>query len=92
MDHSTVKDLTWIRADGKEMEQSDWDFDGGQSLGMLIDGAATDEIDDRGRPIYGDSMLLIVNAGAEEVHLHCPRSLKRTMAMKGDGMPGSGAN
>ena len=79
MDHSSVKDLTWIRADGKEMEQSDWDFEGGQSLGMLIDGAATDETDDRGRPIYGDTMLLIVNAGTEEVRFALP-----TIAGKSD--------
>jgi glycogen operon protein len=71
MDHSSVKDLTWIRPDGKEMEQGDWDS-GGHSVGMLIDGTATDETDDRGRPIHGDTMLLLVNAGPEEVRFTLP--------------------
>ena len=45
------KDVTWIRPDGQEMTDADW-RDGathGRS-GMLIDGAATDEVDERGRP------------------------------------------
>jgi glycogen operon protein len=71
-DHAGVKDLTWIRADGAEMQQDHWSDVAAQSLGMLIDGDATDETDDRGRPIRGDTMLLIVNAGSNEVRFTLP--------------------
>jgi glycogen operon protein len=39
---------------------------------MLIHGAATDETDDRGRPIHGDTMLVIMNGGADEVPFALP--------------------
>ena len=89
-DHSGVKDLTWVRPDGKEMEQQDWDFTEGRTLGMLIDGDATDETDDRGRPIHGDTMLLIVNAGSEEVRFTLPavagKSENGNSERRGDAM------
>jgi len=60
------KDLSWIRPDGKEMTQQDWHDAGNHALGMLIYGGATDEADDRGRPLRGDTMLLLVNGGGTE--------------------------
>jgi glycogen operon protein len=72
VDHSGVKDLTWIRPDGQEMQQDDWGDGAARSLGMLIDGEATDETDDRGRPIAGDTMLLLLNAGEDAVEFAIP--------------------
>jgi isoamylase len=39
---------------------------------MLIYGDATDEIDDRGRPIRGETLLLILNGGDTAVHFSLP--------------------
>ena len=72
IDHAGVKDLTWIRADGQEMQQDDWGNTAAHALGMLIDGEATDETDDRCRPIAGDTMLLLLNAGDSEVAYAIP--------------------
>ena len=36
-----------------EMSDDDWDEPDAHVLGMLIDGEATDEVDDRGRPVVG---------------------------------------
>ena len=72
MDHSDVKDLTWLRPDGQEMQEQDWNFTEARALGMLIHGEATDETDDRGRPIHGDTMLLLVNAADQEVRFTLP--------------------
>jgi glycogen operon protein len=58
-----TKDLAWIRPDGKEMTDDEWNDPSNQVLGMLIDGHATDEVDERGRPIYGDTLLLVLNGG-----------------------------
>jgi glycogen operon protein len=57
------KDLSWIRADGREMNDADWHDSDNQALGMLIYGDATDETDDRGHPIKGETLLLIANGG-----------------------------
>jgi glycogen operon protein len=67
------KDLVWIRADGNEMTEQDWQNPGNHTLGMLINGDATDEMDDRGRPIKGDTMLLIAHAGDHDVDVTLPR-------------------
>ena len=68
-----VKDVMWIRPDGGEMSDDDWADTGNQMLGMLVDGQATDELDERGRPIYGDTLLLILNAGAKSRSFELPK-------------------
>jgi isoamylase len=58
-----VKDLAWLRPDGEEMADPDWSDAENHVLGMLIHGQATDEVDERGRPIFGDTLLLLLNGG-----------------------------
>jgi len=72
VDHRGVKDLTWLRADGQELTEEDWKDPAARSLGMLIDGEATDETDDKGKPIRGDTMLLLVNASEGDVDFTLP--------------------
>jgi glycogen operon protein len=55
--------VTWVKTDGKEMTDVDWRDAKAQTLGMLIDGAATDEVDERGHAVCGDTLLLIMNSG-----------------------------
>jgi glycogen operon protein len=57
------RDVTWLRADGREMTGPDWDAAENSVLGMLLDGRAVDEVDDRGRPLRGDTLLLLMNGG-----------------------------
>ncbi len=73
------KDLCWIRPDGEEMTDADWHNRDNHAIGMLIYGEATDETDDRGRPIKGDTLLLIVNGGTEPVDFKMP-------TIEGDGI------
>jgi glycogen operon protein len=68
-----VKDMIWIRADGQEMTDAEWHNPENRTLGMLIPGDSTDETDDRGRPIKGDTMLLIAHAGDHDVDITLPR-------------------
>jgi glycogen operon protein len=66
------KDLSWIHPDGREMTGDDWRNGNNHALGMLIYGEATDETDDRGRPVKGETMLLLVNASETVVTFHTP--------------------
>jgi len=59
-----VKDLTWLRPDGSEMTDADWADPSNHVLGMLILGEATDEVDERGRRLLGEAILLLTNGGA----------------------------
>ena len=79
--HAGLKDLTWLRPDGTEMTQAAWDAGDTHVLGMLVNGRATDETDDRGRPIEGDTMLLLVNGSADAVTFTPP-------ALEEDGVAG----
>ena len=45
------------------MTEQDWSDPDLHSIGMLLPGRATDEIDTRGRSYAGDSLLILLNAG-----------------------------
>jgi len=66
------KDLSWIHPAGREMTGDDWRDGNNRALGMLIYGEATDETDDRGRPVKGETMLLLTNASEEPVTFITP--------------------
>ncbi len=67
-----VKDLTWVRPDGEEMRHEDWQDSENHILGMLLHGQATDEVDERGRPIFGDTLLLLLNGGSRSRYFTMP--------------------
>jgi isoamylase len=67
------KDLTWLRPDGQEMTAAEWEDGGNHVLGMLIRAEATDEIDERGRRVTGDAILLLLNGGARSKPFCLPR-------------------
>ncbi|MET0794418.1 MAG: glycogen debranching protein GlgX [Polyangiaceae bacterium] len=56
------KDVTWLRSDGTEMSIDDWGNGRNHLLGMLIPGDASDDVDERGRPNRGQTLLLLLNA------------------------------
>jgi len=66
------KDVAWLRPDGREMTERDWAPADRQFLGMLLYGAATDEVDASGRPLVGDTLLLYLNSGPRTVACTVP--------------------
>jgi glycogen operon protein len=54
------------------MTEQDWGDPNNHILGMLIQGRATDEVNERGRPIFGDTILLLVNGGNRSRHITLP--------------------
>jgi glycogen operon protein len=58
-----TKDVTWLHPLGREMRDEDWADRQLRAVGMLIDGEATDEVDERGRPVSGQTVLLLFNGG-----------------------------
>ncbi|HLI55757.1 MAG TPA: glycogen debranching protein GlgX, partial [Actinomycetota bacterium] len=66
------KDLAWLRPDGKEMTIENWSDPTNQVLGMLIRGSASDDVDGRGRPIFGETMLLALNGGSRTRYFMLP--------------------
>jgi isoamylase len=60
-----VKDLSWVRPDGKEMTDDDWAQGYVRCRGVRLVGHAIDEKDAKGRPIVDDTFLLLLNAHHE---------------------------
>jgi glycogen operon protein len=67
-----VKDIAWLAPDGREMTDTAWDAEFVRSIGMLLSGTAIDELDERGEPILGDTLLVLLNAHSEEVSFTMP--------------------
>jgi len=58
----SVKDVRWLKPDGRELSDTEWANPRLRMLGMLIHGDASDELDERGRPNRGHTLLLWFNA------------------------------
>ncbi len=70
---SGIKDLFWLRPDGQEMTDADWREPENRVLGMLIPGESTDEVDERGRLISGDTLLLVLNGTDRSQYFTLPQ-------------------
>ncbi|HEY8154496.1 MAG TPA: glycogen debranching protein GlgX [Myxococcota bacterium] len=67
-----AKDLVWLRPDGAELGAEDWQDPEIRRLGMLISGEAHDERDETGRPVEGESLLLLFNAAGVDCYFRLP--------------------
>jgi glycogen operon protein len=66
-----VTDISWFAPSGSDMTDADW---GGsvRCLGMRLAGDLIDETDERGEPILGDTLLVLMNAHYEPVPFTLP--------------------
>jgi len=65
-----IKDLTWINADGSEMQQEHWSDTNMRCFGMLLDGRAqVSGIRQRGRQA---TLLIVINDHHDLVHFTLP--------------------
>ena len=69
---SEVRDITWLRTDGERMTDAEWDAGWIQSLGMLLNGDAIDELDERGERIVDNTLLILLNAYHEPIPFTLP--------------------
>lgn len=69
---SEVKDLSWFRPDGKEMNEEDWNDGFARALGLRLAGDAIDEVDPQGDRIVDDTLLILLNAHHEGVPFKLP--------------------
>src|SRR5579872_1543252 len=67
-----IKDILWLRPDGREMTDEEWNQEHARTLGMFLSGSALDEVDDRGQAITDENFLLLMNAHHEEVPFLLP--------------------
>jgi glycogen operon protein len=75
---SEIKDIAWFSASGREMTDEEWTADHVRSMGMRLSGDAIEEGDEFGRPIAGETLLILLNAHAEAVPFVLPAHRRGT--------------
>jgi isoamylase len=62
-----IKDLYWLKPDGTEMSDRDWESGFARCLGMVLPGDQITELGEHGERIVGDSFTLLFNADHEPI-------------------------
>jgi glycogen operon protein len=70
-DGDELPDIVWLRADGTEMGDDDWET-GKLTLAVFLNGEGIAEPGTRGEPITGDSFLMLLNASPDNVEFTLP--------------------
>ena len=67
-----MKDLSWHRPDGGEMAEAEWRQATLHAFAFRLCGEAMDDVNDRGEPVTGDTLLVLLNAQPEPVDFGLP--------------------
>ncbi|MGC4031526.1 MAG: glycogen debranching protein GlgX [Tepidisphaeraceae bacterium] len=71
---SDIKDISFFEPGGYEMSDQDWSNGFAKCFGMRLAGDSMNEVDERGEPIKGDTLLLLINAHWEELPFTLPET------------------
>jgi glycogen operon protein len=67
-----AKDIHWLKPDGAEMTDDEWDHAHARSLGVLLTGGDLGELDRFGMPARDDDFLILFNAHQAPVEFRIP--------------------
>jgi isoamylase len=69
---SEVKDVLWLKPDGSEMSDQEWEHEHARCLGMYLSGNAISDVGRHGRPVEDDDFLILFNAHHEPLEFRIP--------------------
>jgi isoamylase len=69
---SDLSDLLWLRYDGQRMTAEDWDNPVTRSFAMFLAGRGIDDVDERGRPLVDDNLMVLLNASELDLPFTIP--------------------
>ncbi|MDY5129503.1 glycogen debranching protein GlgX [Actinotignum urinale] len=67
-----LPEIAWFQPEGSLMVTEDWDSGFARALMVFLNGSGIKEPDERGNPIIDDDVLLMFNAGDEELTFTIP--------------------
>jgi glycogen operon protein len=70
---SEVKDVAWLKPDGSEMTEQEWEQDFARCLGVYLAGEGLLETDERGRRVVDSDFLVLFNAHHERIDFTLPQ-------------------
>jgi glycogen operon protein len=73
-----IKDLHWLRPDGGEMTDDEWEHAHARSLGVYLAGSTLDEMDRHGQKVTDENFLVLLNAHHETIQFTLPALLPGT--------------
>jgi glycogen operon protein len=80
---SEIKDITWLRPDGQEMSDEDWDAGWLRCFGVRL-GDVLGEVNENGEVVTDDALLLLLNAHHEPLPFLIPSDLPGTWEVEVD--------
>jgi glycogen operon protein len=70
---SQLKDLTWLRADGREMTEADWHDPSLRTIALVLSGMHVGERTPQGQLVGDDCLALLLSAAKEPLPFVIPR-------------------
>ncbi len=67
-----AKDIVWLKPDGTEMTDEEWQHQFARCLGVFLSGSAMTETDKRGQPLRDDDFVILFNAHHEDLRFVLP--------------------
>ena len=69
---NAAADIAWLKPDGTEMTNEEWDHGFARCLGVYLAGDAMEEVDARGRRVKDDNFLVLFNAHHDAIDFAMP--------------------
>jgi isoamylase len=69
-----VKDIMWLRPDGQEMSDEDWNASGARCMGVFLAGEMPGEVDRDGNPLMDNSLIILLNSSPDSIRFRLPES------------------
>jgi glycogen operon protein len=69
---SNIDDIAWLRPDGQQMDDEDWNTGYARSVAIFLNGRGIPDRDQLGERVIDDSFLLLINGHYEEITFVLP--------------------
>jgi glycogen operon protein len=77
---TSLHDIRWLRHDAQLMSEIDWNNPSTRSFGMFLAGRGIDDVDEDGRPLVDDNLLILCNASHVDLEFVVPAFAEVTEA------------
>ncbi len=67
-----VKDIAWLTPEGGEVTDHEWRTGAVRAIGVRLNGESINDVDERGQPIVGQTLLILLNPQADAVAFKLP--------------------
>lgn len=75
---STTKDIIWLRSDGQEMSDRDWNSSWIRCIGVFLGSADPGQFDETGLSFNNTSIIIILNSSQEDIQFKVPAIVKHS--------------